>query len=252
VRVTTGAVRSLVVPAAGLGIWALLEALGLLQHRAVAGPGAVGAALWKGVVQGTLWPDLAATLGRVMVAVVVALGPATAAGLWMGSSPRHTQLWEPTVEFWRAVPPLLVLPVFVLAFGYGEATRVGVAGWAAGWLVTIHVAAGVRRLHPQRDRYLRSLRAGWWQRLRWQWAYELLPQALLALRQAVGTALVVTVVTEMMLGASHGLGACAMRAQLTYDTPQLYAVILLTGAVGFLVAKAILALEHRLLRWDTG
>ena len=237
------------VPAAAVGLWASADALGLLQHRALAGPWATAHALITGLQDGPLLGDVAATMARAVVSVLLALLPAVVTGLWIGASRRQTRLWEPALDFVRSVPPLLVLPLFLLGLGYGNASRIAVATWAATWVMALVVAAGARQGHPERDRFLRAMGATHWQRLRWLRAFEVLPHGFVALRQGLATSLVVTVVTEMLLGAPQGLGARAMGAQIAYNTPLLYAVILLTGALGFAGAEIILAMERRWVFW---
>lgn len=238
-----------VVPALVLALWAALDALGLLRHRALAGPAATGRALLGAFAQGVLAEDVAATAFRVVAAVALAVVPGAVLGFWIGSSRRHTRLLEPSLDFLRSVPPLLVLPLFLMALGYGDVARIAAATWAATWVVALHISAGAQRGNPERARFLSALGATRWQRLKWLRLPEILPHTFVALRHGLSTSLVVTVVTEMMLGAARGLGGRAMSAQIAYDVPLLYGVILLTGAMGFVASELLLALERKLVSW---
>lgn len=240
----------LVAPLVALAAWALVAETGLVHHRALAGPRATARALVDGMRGGGLVADLGATLGRSVVALAIGVVAGVAVGLWVGIPGTRARATEPFLDFLRAVPPLLLLPVFLLTLGYGDAARISVAAWAATLVVSLHVAAGARRTHPERERVLCAMGASRWQQLVWLRFWEALPSTLTAIRQALATVLVVTVVTEMVAGAQSGLGSRALAAQIAYDAPGLYSVILLTGAVGFAGAELLLALERRVAWWQ--
>ena len=137
----------------------------------------------------------------------------------------------------------------LLSFGYGDTARVGTVAYAAALVASLHIATGASRSRSARERTLLAIGATGWQMIRWLRIYEALPHCLSAIRQAVSLGLVVAVVTEMVVGAPHGLGTRAVSAQIAYDVPGLYGVILLTGAVGYVVAKLLFAVERRTLFW---
>lgn len=232
-----------------VGAWTAVTELGLVRHRALAGPIEIGHALWRSLADGALEADVSATLGRVVVSVVIGLCAGLPIGLALGRRTDLSRSLESWLDFLRAIPPLLVLPVFLLALGYGDSARIAVASWAAALVVSLHVASGLRAADPARERVLRALGATTWQRVRWVRMYELLPHALIGLRQATTTAIVVCVVTEMVVGAEHGLGARALAAQISYDAPDLYIAILATGAIGFAISRILAAVERRWVGW---
>ncbi|MBZ0119931.1 MAG: hypothetical protein K8H88_23280, partial [Sandaracinaceae bacterium] len=100
-----------------------------------------------------------------------------------------------------------------------------------------------RSIVRRRRDVLRAMGAGWIDRVRWLHVHELAPPLATALRHALGTGMVVGVVTEMVVGAEHGLGARALSAQIAYDAPGLYAVIALTGGIALALSSALSAIE---------
>lgn len=234
--------------ALALAAWTLSTETGALRHRAVAGPLDTLEALATGLGSGELALDLAATSLRVLAGVALGLVAGLPLGAWAGTSRRV----EPGLDFLRAVPPLLVFPLLLLVLGYGEGARIVLVAWASALVVSMHLASGLRARSPARLRALRAMGASRWQTLRWLHAYEALPACATALRHGIATGLVVAVVSEMVVGAPHGLGARALAAQIAYEAPQLYAVILLTGGCGYASGRALLALERRLTSWSAG
>lgn len=237
-------------PLCALLAWAGVVDTGLVRHRALAGPLATTQSVAAGFADGTLGADVAASAWRVAAGVALGLVLGAPLGLWIGTSGLRARLVEPSLDFLRAIPPLLVFPLLLLAFGYDDRARIGAVAWAAVLVVSLHVAARAGRARPERLRALRAMGASRWQLLRWHHAYEALPVTLTALRHAVATGIVVAVVTEMVVGAPHGLGSRAVQAQIAYDTADLYGVIFVTGLLGWAVGRAILGAERRLVTWS--
>ncbi len=65
----------------------------------------------------------------------------------------------------------------------------------------------------------------------------------------LATGLEIAIVTEMLIGAPHGLGVRALDAQLSSRTDVLWLVLLLSGALGAGLSAAVRALERRLVWW---
>lgn len=82
--------------------------------------------------------------------------------------------------------------------------------------------------------------------------YEALPAVFLGIRTAISLGIIIVTVTEMLVGATHGLGSRATNAQITYETPQLFAVIFDVGLIGVLLNKLMRMFEDWFVAWPTG
>jgi NitT/TauT family transport system permease protein len=78
---------------------------------------------------------------------------------------------------------------------------------------------------------------------------EALPQIFSGLRVAISLSLIIVIVTEMFIGTNAGLGKRIIDAQLVYQTASMYAAILMTGLIGFVLNKAMMALENKVVHW---
>jgi NitT/TauT family transport system permease protein len=239
-------VRRAVAPLVILIAW---SALGSVDHRAVAGPLATARAIARGLDDGSLIVDLRATLTRAVLAIAVGLVAGVITGLALAALGRIGTAIEPSLDFLRAIPPLLLLPLFLLAFGYDDTARVLTAAWAVALVVALHAAAGARARDPERVRALTVMGAGRLRRLVWLDVFEAAPHLFAGARQASGIGLVVTVVTEMVIGARAGIGARALNAQVTYEAPEIWAAVVLTGVLGLGIAGAISGIERRVVHW---
>lgn len=238
--------RGLVSLAALVALPSLVLDGGLVQHRALAGPLAILRALSCAIDDGTLAVDVLATLRRTVVGVVLG----AALGLLLAvPAARSRDAVEAPLDFFRAIPPLLVVPLLCFAFGYGEVARTLAVAWASALTVSLHVSTALARPTGERERALAAMGASRWQLARFVRSRELVPPLLVGVRQAVALGLVVCVVTDMVIGADAGLGARAVAAQIAYDTPGLWAVLLVTGLLGFSAGRVLLSLERRVEHW---
>jgi len=78
---------------------------------------------------------------------------------------------------------------------------------------------------------------------------EALPQIFNGMRIAISLSLVIVVVTEMFIGTNFGLGYRIVNAQLVYKISEMYAVILITGVLGFLINKGFILAERKVVHW---
>jgi NitT/TauT family transport system permease protein len=239
------ALANVVLVAAVLGAWVLVARADVGGRPLIAGPLQTAQAMADGGPQ--LAADLLATLGRA--AAGLALGGVVGAvlGLLAATLGRAAPLFETLLDFARSVPPVVLLPVFLLALGYGDSARVATiaAGCAAILAVSVATAASAR---SPRSELLGLYGASWRQRLWWTQPWESLPTLASGLRIAAATAVVVATVTEMVAGAPYGVGARIVSAQVAGQTPQLTAAVVVAGVAGWALNAALRALERGLQR----
>ncbi len=75
-----------------------------------------------------------------------------------------------------------------------------------------------------------------------------LPALIAGARIALGIALIMMVISEM-IAATSGLGYLILQAQRTYAIAQMYAGIIVLGLLGWLVTAAFSLVERRVLGW---
>ncbi len=69
----------------------------------------------QGFMDATLWQHLAASLGRILVALLAAVVIGVPVGIAMGLSETVRGLLDPLIEIYRPVPPLAYLPLMVIS-----------------------------------------------------------------------------------------------------------------------------------------
>lgn len=210
-------------------------------------PSQVLQALTQGLASGYFWPHLRSTSLALLAGVVLGCGIGFAAGMAMAESRVLRGLFMPYVVVSQVVPKLALMPLFILWFGFGMTSTVVITALICFFPLLETTVTSLRQVAPERLELFRMLGASRSQVL---WRLKLptgLPGILAGVRVAVMLALVGAVVGEFM-GASRGLGALVIAAQGTMDTPLMFAVLALIGALGMVAYQATLLLERWLLR----
>lgn len=205
-------------------------------------------ALWE---SGALVPAVGQTLGTLSVALGLATVTGVAGGLLLGVSPTADRALDPTLEFLRSMPPAAIVPIAALLLGYDETMKVVVVTLSATWAVLLNTRAGIRRLDPTMLDVARSLNLSPLDRLGKVIVPALVPSIFLGVRVAAPVAVVITLLVEI-LTQMEGLGALIGHAQRTYQSAQVYGLILVAGLFSLLVVGLVLAIEGYLLRHRPG
>lgn len=195
--------------------------------------------------------DVLPSVARAAGGFVVGSALGIVAGLVLGYL-RGIDPWvRPVLEFLRATPMPAVLPVAILAFGPTSATRIGLIALGAFWPVLLNAMDGARAVDRGYVDAARVARAGRRRVLtRVIWPASL-PQIFTGLRIALAISLIMMVISEM-IASTDGLGFRVLQAQRTYAFTDMYAGVLVLGAIGGLFTVLFTAVEHRVLAWYEG
>ena len=247
-------------PAPFRGASALAIAGALVVWWAVAQIHVAGRALFA-TPAGTLGALLrtAPAIGRDLLATAaragVGLGAGVAAGLGIGALAavlvRRAPVIDGLFDLARSVPPVLILPVCLLAFGYNEVARLATVAFGCVWTVALAVITAASSPRSARREMLDVAGATPLRALAWTQPWESLGILVVGLRTSASTAVIVAVVTEMIAGAEHGLGSRVIAAQIVGDTAGLTLDVLAAGALGYVVNLGLRGLERWVRRLET-
>jgi NitT/TauT family transport system permease protein len=170
-------------------------------------------------------------------------------GLAMGFVPRVYRSLEFLVDFFRSIPPIALYPLFLLILGLGEQSKLGVPIYGCVLVIAVNSVYGV--LNVPGIRRLVGTVYGFsdWQVFCKIVVPDSLPQVFVGMRTALSLALVLTVVVEMFFGSENGLGKKIYDYQLVFDSPKMYAAIIVTGLVGYGLNKGFMLVERKLIHW---
>lgn len=232
--------------AAALAAWQLgAWAVGLRTPiGAQFGPGPAALALID-LVQGTdLWRHAGTSLARLAAGLGIALAVGVPLGLLTGLSRGFAQGTSALFQFLRMVSPLSWMPLAVIVLGVGDAPVVFLLAFAAVWPILLNTAAGVAALDANWLLLGRSLAATRRETVLRIVLPGITAHLLTGVRLAIGLLWIVIVPAEM-LGVSAGLGYLVLDTRDRLAYPELMAVIVFIGALGWLLDAAARALHGR-------
>ncbi len=242
--------RALAVLAA-VGVWALVcygnARLGYMNPVLLPTPWAVVEVGVVSAQSGELTRHVLTSLTRVAEGFGLAALAALALGILAGLCVPLRHMVEPVIEFVRPIPPLAFLPMFLVWFGLGEASKVAFIGYTTFFPMFIAVAASVLRVDVMLLRAAASLGASRADLIRRVILPASMPGIIVALRVGVGLALFVIVGAEFM-GADAGLGHLIMEGRTFFNPAQIVMGALVLGILGSLINALLLAAERRLVR----
>jgi NitT/TauT family transport system permease protein/sulfonate transport system permease protein len=135
------------IPVAALLAWEVFGRLDLLP-RYLSVPTLIVAALWEIAVSGELWGALAASLYRVAVGFAMGTAAGVVAGLGAGMLPGVRHFFDPLVSFLYSIPKIAFLPVFLLLFGLGHASKISIIAFSTFFPVFIASRHAVLAINP--------------------------------------------------------------------------------------------------------
>jgi len=208
----------------------------------------VGGALVELLPTSELWLAVFRTLQGWAVGLGLAAGLAIPLGLLIGSVEPAYRAGRAVIEFLRPIPSVALIPAAVLLFGIGLSMKVFLVAFAAFWPILFQAVYGVQDVNPGVRETARAYGLGPVARFGQVVLPSTLPYLATGLRISSAIALILAVTAELVVGA-EGLGRAIVTAQTAAQVPTMYALIAVTGTLGWLLSTGFQAVETRLLHW---
>jgi ABC-type nitrate/sulfonate/bicarbonate transport system permease component len=233
----------------------LWQAIGLLNERMhfynprlFPAPADVVLSAWKLAQSGVLWTDIYVSAVRVLEGTLAAVPVGIVLGLLVGRSRWVENTVEPIVELLRPVPPLALLPMIILWFGIGEASKVFFIAYSCFFVIFTTVVVGVRNIDPVLLRAGQSLGLGRLQLYRHVILQAVLPDIMLGLRLGLSVGFLVIVASEF-IAADTGLGYLINYSRTWFRVSDMLVGAITIGLLGVATNYLLVALEKRMFRW---
>jgi NitT/TauT family transport system permease protein len=247
-RIASGLARALLPLAgliAGLALWTVATSR-IFSNEFVAAfsPGRAIPALWALAHNRAIWLHVGISLKRVAIGLALATALGVPAGLALGYLRQIEHGVRALFQFLRMISPLSWTPIAIAAFGIGDLPVYFLIAIAAVWPIMLDTAAGVEAVDRRWILMGRSLGATSLETVRAVVLPAIAGQLFTGLRLALGLAWIVLVPAEM-LGVSSGLGYYILDTRDRLAYPELMAVILLIGLIGYLLDAEIRLARRR-------
>ena len=242
-------VQHWIVPVAVLVAWEVFGDAGLLP-RYLSSPSAVLLALWELAVTGELWVALAASLYRVAFGFLLGTAAGIIVGLGAGLIPGVRHFFDPLVSFLYSIPKVAFLPIFLLLFGLGHASKIAIiafSGFFPVFIASRHAVLSVNKLlvwaaqnmgTPPHTIFFRVI------------IPAAAPQLFAGIRIGLAHAFVVLFAAEL-IGSKVGLGNLITHAEEWVRFDLMFAGIVCFAVLGFASDRILLAIRARVLKGQT-
>jgi ABC-type nitrate/sulfonate/bicarbonate transport system permease component len=195
--------------------------------------------------------DVLPSIMRLVIGVLAAIVLGIVLGLAVGLNRTMRAVTEPVFEFFRALPPPVLVPVLMLLVGINDGMKIAVIISGCVWPVLLNTIEGVRSIDPVQNETSRSYGISGFARIRYQILPSATPTIMAGVRQALSIGLILMVISEMF-ASSSGLGFTIVQFQRSFAVPEMWSGIVVLGLIGVALSFIFQAVERRVLRWYHG
>jgi NitT/TauT family transport system permease protein len=184
--------------------------------------------------RGVLWMHLRASLLRILWALLAGGLPAVLLGIAAGRSVKLGAFVTPFVYLIHPLPKAAFLPIIILFFGLGEASKIFLVAFTIFSQILVTMRDAAKQVDDELLDVLKTLKANGIERfvhLIWP---SCLPAFFSGFRVSLGTAIAVLFIAETF-AAELGLGYLIMDAWIRVAYAEMYAAIGTLGLVGLLL-----------------
>lgn len=199
-------------------------------------------------VKGVLWADIKISMQRVLIGWGRGVLIAIPMGLLIGRFQIIRFLMEPFINFFRFVPAIGFLTLFLMWFGVGEESKLVLITYASMFPIIINTMAGVAGVDPVKYQAAESLGASPIQTFFTVTIPSSVPGILTGVRLGLSGA-VISIVAAEMLAASEGIGYLIYTSRLYYRTDWIFVGIVILGLIGFMADKLIRFLAYTFFKY---
>jgi NitT/TauT family transport system permease protein len=229
--------------------WYAVRASGLVNPGLIPAPHAVAAKGWELMTRETLLRDIWASSRRVFLGVSLGIACAVPVGFVLGWYMRARAFIDPVVNFFRALPPIALIPLVIVYFGVDELAKTVILFYASFFAGVIVMYEGVSQIGPLYVRVARTLGATDGEIFAKVIVPLTVPHILTALRVALGVAWATLVASEL-IAAQQGLGALIQNASAYFLLDVIYVGIICIGLIALLMDLALRRVSERLVAWQ--
>ncbi|TCO44701.1 ABC transporter permease [Actinocrispum wychmicini] len=226
--------------------WWVITAAGWVEPYLVASPWDTFSII--GNKWGYFWDNTLVTLWETVAGFVIAIALGVLTAVLMVSSVTIERTLYPLLLFAQVIPKIAIAPLFVVWLGTDLAPKIVIAVLMAFFPVVISMVTGLKSIDPEMLQLSATMGAGPAKTFVKIRLPASLPHLFAGLKIAATLAVTGAVVGEFV-GANEGLGFVIQQANGNFDTPTLFAGLIIMSVLGVLLFAAVELLEYFVLPW---
>jgi len=240
----------LISPLALIAIWQLLLMLGIGDRRFIPAPSDIAQRFVKLAASGELAWHVGVTLYRVCAGFIIGVVPAVAVGLLMAMFRPVRIFFDPLIAVLFPIPKIALMPLLLLAFGFGDASKIALVALAVFFPVVVNTYVGAANIEKIYWDVAKNYGASQSVMLRRIVFFGALPTIFAGLRIALAVSFIVLVASEFVATKS-GIGYLIWNSWELLQVDVMFVGIVTIGVLGLISSVLFAEIERKAIPWKT-
>jgi len=238
----------LISPIGLLLLWQVLVGLGFGDRRFIPTPSDIAARFWQLTVSGELAVNTLATLWRVVAGFVIGVVPAIAVGLVMAMSRPVRIFFDPLIAALFPIPKVALMPLLLLAFGFGDASKIALVAIGVFFPVIVNTYAGAANIEKIYWDVAKNFGASQTVMFTRIVFFGALPMVFAGLRIALAVSFIVLVAAEFV-ASKTGIGYLIWNSWELLQVDVMFVGIATVGILGLITSALFQEIERKVIPW---
>jgi len=238
----------LISPMVLLALWQVLLMLGIGDRRFIPTPSDIAVSFWDMVASGELAQHVGVTLYRVLAGFVIGSFPGIAVGLLMAMFRPVRIFVDPLIASLFPIPKIALMPLLLLAFGFGDASKIALVAIAVFFPVIINTYSGASNIDKIYWDVARNFGASQSVMFRRIVFFGALPMIFAGLRIALAVSFIVLVASEFV-ATKAGIGYLIWNSWELLRVDVMFVGIVTIGILGLIATAILQEIERKVIPW---
>ncbi len=238
-----------ILPVLLIIFWQIFTSMGLLSKNVLPAPTEIVASAFRIIQTGELFTHIQVSFSRAITGFLIGGGIGLILGIINGVYPIAERHLDTTIQMFRNIPHLALIPLVILWLGIGEEAKIFLVAIGVFFPIYVNTYYGIISVDKgliEMGRVYGLTRSKLLIRVIFKGA---LPSVLVGVRYALGIMWLTLIVAETV-AADSGIGYMAMHAREFMQIDVVIVAILLYAILGKLADSAAKLLESKLLKWN--
>lgn len=240
------------LPVVLLALWQFASASGVVDERFFPAPltivqRAANDIMHNGLLQ-RIGAEFAVSMGRIALGLVIGVVGGILIGTALGTVKRLRYALGPFVYAVYPMPKLAILPLLLILFGIGNASKVTLVALGVFFVVCISTLSGTLYTSQMYRDVAQTFSLPRLMRYRYVTLPAAMPSIMNGVKLGIGQALILCVSVEFV-SSDDGIGAFIWSSWQTFSIPSMFVGLFVIAAAGALAVLAGDLLERKLIPW---